>query len=288
MPVKKGSPAIPPAHRPFPAVDSAQGREEKRSSTREHWDAFWRERPEVDDVYSNGDRILRNLQAVLSLEGKRILEIGAGTGRDSFPLAAVGARIVQLDYSVHSLKILRDLAQGLALPVDIVGGDTFRLPFKDGSFDIVFHQGLLEHFREPAAGNLLKENVRVLRPGGLLLIDVPQRFHLYTVAKRVLIAMNRWFAGWERSFSIGELTLLARTLGLDIVRTYGEWMAPSFLYRSLREAMKRLGVRLPLYPSFGAGAGRLRSGIRTTLLKTPLPLHTGISIGIIARKQGPS
>ncbi len=34
---------------------------------------------------------------------------------------------------------------------DPFGGDTFQLPFKDGSFDIIFHQGLLEHFRHEKA-----------------------------------------------------------------------------------------------------------------------------------------
>lgn len=256
----------------------------KRSSTRSHWESFWKDRHAVEEVYSNGDRILRNLQAVTSLEGLRVLEVGAGTGRDSFPLAQHGARVVQLDYSVESLAILKDVAAQLAVPVEIVGGDTFSLPFRDSSFDVVFHQGLLEHFRAPAAGKLLEENIRVLRPGGLLLVDVPQRFHAYTLAKRILIASGKWFAGWERSFTIGGLTHTLELLGMEPVHRYGEWMAPSFFYRSLREAMKIVGLRLPLYPSLGPWAGRLRARARLWLLATPLPLHTGISIGVIARK----
>lgn len=257
----------------------------RRSSTRRHWESFWRDRHAVEDVYSNGDRILRNLQRITSLEGLRVLEVGAGTGRDSFPLAQCGARVVQLDYSVQSLAILKELAAQLDMPVDIVGGDTFSLPFRDSSFDVVFHQGLLEHFREPAARRLLEENIRVLRPGGLLLVDVPQRFHVYTVAKRILIALGKWFAGWERSFAIGELTRVFAQLGLEPVHRYGEWMVPSFFYRSLREAMKVVGVRLPLVPTLGPWAGRVRARLRQWLLQTPLPLHTGISIGIIGRKK---
>jgi SAM-dependent methyltransferase len=285
MPVKKGSVRSVDQQAPTPPPDGVNHGSHKRSSTRNHWESFWEERHDVEGVYSNGDRILRNLQAVMSLRGKRILEIGAGTGRDSFPLAAEGARVTQLDYSVHSLKILRNLAAQLTVPVEIIGGDTFRLPFRDGTFDVVFHQGLLEHFRKPAAEQLLRENIRVLRTGGVLLVDVPQRYHPYTLAKRILIATGKWFAGWERSFSIGELTVLLRHLGLEPVRRYGEWMAPSFAYRSTREAMKKLKLRLPLYPSLGAWPARVRAGIRHALLQTSLPLHTGISIGIIARKN---
>lgn len=262
-----------------------QGSLRRRASTRGHWESFWKDRHAVEEVYSNGDRILRNLQKVTSLEGLRVLEVGAGTGRDSFPLAEGGALVVQLDYSVESLAILKDLAAQLEIPVEIVGGDTFSLPFRDSSFDVVFHQGLLEHFREPAAQKLLEENIRVLRPGGLLLVDVPQRYHIYTVAKRILIAAGRWFAGWERSFTLGGLTRVLEGLGMQPVHRYGEWMVPSFFYRSLREAMKVVGVRLPLHASFGPWAGRLRLHARQWLLATPLPLHTGISIGIIARKK---
>jgi SAM-dependent methyltransferase len=286
MPRKQGPPGPAEGMPARPVSRPAPDAPPKRSSTRQHWDLFWRQKHEVEGVYSNGERILRNLQAVTSLEGKRILEIGAGTGRDSFPIAERGAWVVQLDYSVPSLMILKGLAGQRSIPVEIIGGDTFSLPFRDGSFDVVFHQGLLEHFRKPAAEKLLKENIRVLRPGGLLLVDVPQRFHPYTLAKRLLIATGQWFAGWERSFSLGELTRLMSQLGLEPVHRYGEWMVPSFFYRSAREAMKKVGLRLPLYPSLGAWPGRMRSVCRELLLRTPLALHTGISIGVVARKKG--
>ncbi len=284
MPVKKGPPKSVDHGSRMPRSDVPADGGQKRQATRDHWERFWRDRHDVEGVYSNGDRILRNLRSVSSIEGKKVLEIGAGTGRDSFPLAAEGARVVQLDYSVHSLMILKGLASELSVPVEIVGGDTFQLPFRENTFDVVFHQGLLEHFRKPAAELLLRENIRVLKPGGLLLVDVPQRFHLYTVAKRILIAAGTWFAGWERSFSIGELTGLLVKLGLQPVHRYGEWMAPSFLYRTVRETLKKLGIQLPLYPSLGAWSGRVRTRLRSSLLETPLALHTGISIGVIARK----
>ncbi|MGH2566970.1 MAG: class I SAM-dependent methyltransferase, partial [Bacteroidota bacterium] len=176
-----------------------------KASRRSHWESFWHEKQDVSAVYSNADRIVRNLSAITGLHDKTILEIGAGTGRDSFPLVDAGANVVQLDYAEHSLRILKTMADEHRIPVAIVGGDAFLLPFRDGTFDIVFHQGLLEHFRKPQAEALLRENIRVLKTGGLLLVDVPQRYHIYTVAKHVLIALDRWFAGWERSFSVGEL-----------------------------------------------------------------------------------
>ena len=254
-------------------------------SSKENWETFWKEKEDVDQVYSNADRIARNLQSVCDLRGKKILEIGAGTGRDSFPLIELGAHVYQLDYAENSLRILKKLAEERNLSVTIVGGDTFRLPFEDESFDIVFHQGLLEHFPPPLATALLRENARILKRGGLLLVDVPQRFHLYTVAKHILMALNKWFAGWERSFSVGELRNKIRDLGLTPVYSYGEWMYPSFVYRSIREAVKLVGVTLPLQPQPIRSISRLRRRIRAGMLSTPLPLYTGISIGVIGKKS---
>jgi ubiquinone/menaquinone biosynthesis C-methylase UbiE len=260
------------------------GTSSEKESHREDWETFWEEKQEVSQVYSNADRILRNLLRVTDLRGKRVLEIGAGTGRDSFPLVRQGAIVYQLDYAEGSLRILKKLAAESNLQVQIVGGDTFRLPFYDEAFDVVFHQGLLEHFRPPEAEALLRENVRVLKLGGYLLVDVPQRYHLYTLAKRFLIALNRWFAGWERSFSIRELTALVQSLGLKPVRTYGEWMYPSFLYRSIREALKHFGIRPPLSPQIFRPLSRARAAVRSRLRETPLPLYSGISIGVVGRK----
>ncbi len=262
----------------------ALSRAAEKESRRENWETFWQEKKDVEQVYSNADRILRNLLCVGELRGKIVLEIGAGTGRDSFPLIEHGAHVVQLDYAENSLRILRRLAQEQSLPAMIVGGDTFQLPFPDETFDCVFHQGLLEHFKYPQAEALLKENIRVLKRGGFLLVDVPQRYHIYTIAKHVLMALDKWFAGWERSFSVGELKSRLRLLGLSPVHAYGEWMVPSFFYRSFREVVKGMGIALPLNPQPLKFLSRFRKGIRTALLKTPLPLYTGISIGVIGQK----
>ncbi len=260
------------------------GESGEKASSRSHWESFWQDKQDVSEVYSNADRIVRNLSHLTELKGKKILEIGAGTGRDSFPLAARGAKVVQLDYSENSLRILNNLAQEQHLSVGIVGGDAFHLPFRDNTFDVVFHQGLLEHFRKREAEALLKENIRVIKPGGFILVDVPQRYHIYTLAKHLLISLNLWFAGWERSFSVVELRALLQRLGVDPFYSYGEWMYPSFFYRVTREMFKKVGVQLPLAPKPLKSLSQFRANIRHSLLRTSLPLYTGISIGVVARK----
>lgn len=255
-----------------------------KESRLEHWDNFWEEKKEVNEVYSNSDRVVRNLVKVTDIQGKKILEIGAGTGRDSFPLVDLGANVYQLDYSMNSLKIMKKIASDEKMDVTIIGGDTFALPFKDGSFDIVFHQGLLEHFRHDKAEAMLKENIRILKKGGLLCVDVPQRYHIYTVIKTVLIAVNQWFAGWERSFSVPELKNEMERLGLKTVHTYGEWMYPSLFYRASREVLLKFGLKLPLRPKIPV-LYHLRKAVRDALKDTPIAYYTALSMGVIGKKQ---
>jgi SAM-dependent methyltransferase len=254
----------------------------KRTSTRKNWESYWGGKAHSGEVYSNADRIARNLAVAGLKPGDTVLEVGAGTGRDSEPLADHGAVVYLLDYSYESIRLIRQTTGGKR--IFPVGGDAFSLPFRDGTFDAVYHQGLLEHFREEAASRMIREQTRVLKPGGLLLIDVPQRYHIYTLLKHLLIMANMWFAGWERSFSYPELKGLMRAHGLSPVHRYGEWMVPSLLYRVVREIFKSIGVSLPLYPREIPAAASIRRYIRTLLLKTFAPLYTGISIGIVARK----
>jgi ubiquinone/menaquinone biosynthesis C-methylase UbiE len=256
----------------------------QKESTKSHWEKFWSEKKEVHEVYSNDNRVLRNVLSITDLRGKRVLEVGAGTGRDSFGMVEQGATVFMLDYSMNSLNIIKNIATEEKVEVNPVGGNAFSLPFPDGSFDLVFHQGLLEHFREKEAENLLKENVRILKSGGLLLVDVPQRYHVYTLMKHILIAMDKWFAGWEREFSIPELDKLLRSLGVTPVYRYGEWMYPSLFYRVTREGLRKFGIKLPLNPTPLKPLTNMRRRIRESLRTSPIVLHTSLSCGIISRK----
>lgn len=253
-----------------------------RQSTPGHWERYWAEREEIDDVYSNEDRIRRQL-APLPLAGQFAMEVGAGSGRDSLELVRDGARVVVLDYVRTSFQVILRQARAHGLTVRPVCADARRMPFRNGTFALVFHQGLMEHFRDP--GPLLDENVRVLRPGGHLLVDVPQRYHIYTLAKHAMILLGRWFAGWETEYSPGQLERLVRRAGLEVVRTYGEWMVPGFFYRSLRYGLMRAKLTtLPKYPRERWPFAAIGRWQRERLRDTRLGLHTAAMIGTLARK----
>lgn len=255
-----------------------------RTSTEAHWSRFWRDRSEIDEVYTTEGRVVDQILAEGPVQGRRVLEVGAGSGRDSVALAEARGVAFVLDYSMASLGVARAVAARSGSRVHLIRADALNLPFRDGAFDVVFHQGLLEHFRDPMP--LLVENVRVLAGRGLLLVDVPQRFHLYTVLKHVLIALGKWFAGWETEFTIGDLERLLRRAGVRVTRRYGSWMVPGLLYRSLRLVLLRSRVaRLPLYPPPVPFLSAAAASIRRRFRRTRLSFYTYFVIGALGRKE---
>jgi ubiquinone/menaquinone biosynthesis C-methylase UbiE len=253
-----------------------------RESTPRHWESYWEREARVEETYSNEDRILKRLLP-LPLEGEWVVEVGAGSGRDSLALARKGARVLVLDYVESSFRVVRRLAKEEGLEVACVCADATRSPFRDGTFRLVFHQGLMEHFRDP--GGLLADNHRITQRNGFTLVDVPQKYHLYTLGKHVLIALGKWFAGWETEYSPAELEGLMRKRRYEVVETYGEWFVPGLFYRGLRYALRRAGVAtLPLYPPEIWPFAQSGRAMRKLLSSGRWGLYTAAMIGVLGRK----
>jgi SAM-dependent methyltransferase len=234
--------------------------------------------PPVTDIASEIGRV------VPDVKGWNIIEIGAGTGRTSIELARRGAKVTILDISEKSLELAKKFAQkadpATRRRLHYVLADGLDPGLEPESFDLLFHQGLLEHFRNPFP--LLAANRRLLKPGGLIVVDVPQTFHIYTVLKHVQMTFGRWFAGWERQFTPASLSRLLRNAGFDPTYAYGDWARPSMAYRAFRIVLKKAGIKLPMYPRISVDSAFSRTAER--LRRKRLFLWTVLSYGLIARR----
>lgn len=107
----------------------------------------------------------------------RVLELGAGTGRLTLPLARIaGKRVVGIDRSGPMLARMvtkRRRVPAAKRPV-LLRGDIRTLPFPTASFQLVIAPyGMLQSVtRERDLRRVLDEAARVLRPGGILGVDL--------------------------------------------------------------------------------------------------------------------
>ena len=144
-----------------------------------------------------------------------VLEVGVGTGANlaHYPR---DVRVTGVDVSTKMLDAARDRASELGRDVTLREGDAMALPFPDDAFDTVVSTFVL--CGVPDVAGALGEMVRVLRPGGhLLLADhvvaspLPVR-----LAQHALEAVTRPLFGehWTR-----RPRLLVEELGLGVVAT---------------------------------------------------------------------
>jgi ubiquinone/menaquinone biosynthesis C-methylase UbiE len=186
------------------------------------------------------------------LAGRRVLEVGCGTGNISLALARRGARVVGVDLSAPMLAAAAQRARQQGVPLAWIRGGAGSLPFPKNSFDGVISVLALDFISDRPG--VVREMMRVLSPGGFLLLAMLNRYSLWTL-KRILRA---WFAPslWRgvRFIAPGEFKLLlAGHPNLVEIRRrqavyFPPWAHPSLLQHY--PALERLGCGLQL--PFGA------------------------------------
>jgi ubiquinone/menaquinone biosynthesis C-methylase UbiE len=105
--------------------------------------------------------------------GGRVLEVGCGRGVAIPAIARLlaPARLAGLDLDAALLEEARRNADAAGIAVELVPGDVRRMPFPDGSFDLVVDFGTCYHIAR--AAQALADIARVLAPGGLFVHETP-------------------------------------------------------------------------------------------------------------------
>lgn len=157
------------------------------------------------------DRIVRlpvssRLTELLDLSGSGILlDAGGGTARSSFHLLPLVGRLVICDFSLAMLRQAQ--AKG---GMESVQARAEALPFGNGAFDRVLVVDALHHFfDQPKA---IREFIRVLKPGGRLVVEEPDRRQW--IIKVLAIAEKMAFMR-SRIYSMRDILDMIAAAGLD-------------------------------------------------------------------------
>jgi ubiquinone/menaquinone biosynthesis C-methylase UbiE len=204
----------------------------------------------------------------------RALDFGCGAGGSSTVLARLGiGHIIGVDLVNDYAAIWRRRLDEAGYPgvgTFVQAGESLRLPFRDGSFDATFLNGVLEHRLPEERRKLLVEARRLVRVGGHLFISetpnrwFPRNSHNKTWFSEMLplTLAARYVArfGLRKDFPTGGRTALYRTgfRGLS-VRQIKRLLGSSMSLVPSSERVSELEFILPRTP-FDASGGRTQAG----------------------------
>ncbi len=202
-------------------------REDRHSVTVAAYEELFRKFPQhsvfqvTDEERQQEGRLGAGMIVPLSRPGHSILEIGCGRGDVLLALARCGRRCYGVEPSQRMLSMCQAHQQAR-----IVFGTADELSFPDDSFDLVFSQQVLEHLHPDDVPECFAEAFRVIRPGGILSVETPNR---RTGPQDISRGFTKSAQGLHlKEWSVCELVAQFRRAGFVGIRGL---LAPSFLAR---------------------------------------------------------
>jgi SAM-dependent methyltransferase len=152
-----------------------------------YWNSYWEDTAHTsreirrDATSLQARAILDVIDDHLPSAGASVLEVGGAPGRYlAYIHRRCGCRCAILDYSASGCALARENFKALGIELDVYERDLFAAGLAD-RFDFVYSLGLIEHFED--FGSVVAAQARLVKPGGVLLIGVPN-----------FRGVNGWFA----------------------------------------------------------------------------------------------
>jgi ubiquinone/menaquinone biosynthesis C-methylase UbiE len=168
-------------------------------------------------VCNGGERRSRNaiLRHLPEEENLALLDVAIGDGV-YLPWLPASWSITGIDISTAQLAACRDRNRPTGRLLRLALGEAETLPFRDGIFDAVLSIGGFNHFNDPEQA--LREMVRVVRPGGTIVIsdELPNLTDRMLFRKLGMPGVDRWIVA--RLMNLGDefTDLVERHKDLDI------------------------------------------------------------------------
>lgn len=149
------------------------------------------------------DELLKDVD----LKGKKLLDAGCGTGWFSKRAVERGAKVTSMDLGE---KLLEQVAR--KCESERVVGSLLGLPFADNTFDMVVSSEVIEHTPDPTKG--MQEMLRVLKPGGILILTTPNKFWYWSVwiANKMKLrpyqGLENWTGWWQMKKRIRMISFI--------------------------------------------------------------------------------
>lgn len=154
------------------------------------WDRTWER--EMQESHSPHGQLVKWAEVYLKgFSGKRTLEVGSGSGADSAEMAKRGAFAFAVDFSENAVRLSQLTSRNNDSDVQVIQGSALSLPFPNSTFDLVFSEGLLEHIAPKNRKEALREQLRVLKPRGFMIVDIPSHYEIGKGCDDVLVELEQ-------------------------------------------------------------------------------------------------
>jgi ubiquinone/menaquinone biosynthesis C-methylase UbiE len=168
--------------------------------TKANWDSLWSAGFQYGPIESWSTDIFLALANLLKdIPNPKILSAGCGRGLIDYWLIQVfGYHVTLLDSSAQCIKNLRYNLKSVDPQLyNLSHASIFDIPYPDQTFDLVWNEGVLEHFSSSEYSIAIKEMSRVSKR--YVVIDVPNaNCKPYVLAKTWLEQNNLWGYGYEK------------------------------------------------------------------------------------------
>jgi 2-polyprenyl-3-methyl-5-hydroxy-6-metoxy-1,4-benzoquinol methylase len=146
-------------------------------------------------------------------EARPLLDLGCNWGRWTIAAARAGYRPTGIDRGKKAVRAARRVAEQLGVDAEYVLGDVRELPFPDGSFDAVFSYSVLQHLAKDDVRAVVAEIRRVLRPGGIAWIEMPNARGPLNLVRQLLRGFSPGTGQDVRYWTIPELRATFAAVG---------------------------------------------------------------------------
>ncbi len=169
----------------------------------------------------------------LNIKGKKVLKLDLWNEAQNTEIllwaAREGADCYGLDIAETTARKARSRSLNERITMQVIIGDAVSLPFDGNTFDYIYTMGTLEHL--PMPEKAFAELARVLKPGGVGIIGVPNIFDpfLFSVASKILQRFQMYPYGYERWYTNRELKCLVENTGLHATHDDGILLLPWFV-----------------------------------------------------------
>ena len=164
--------------------------------------------------------------------GQIVLEAGCGEGYGADLLARAARRVVAVDYDATTVAHVRTRYPA----VEVIAANLAALPMPDASVDVVVNFQVIEHLWDQP--QFITECLRVLRPGGSLLISTPNRITFTPGSDTPLNPFH------TRELNAAELTELLRGGGFEVRDVCGVFHGPRLAAMDARHGGSIIGAQI--------------------------------------------